>query len=123
MCGRFLLGDTFAMYVRRQNCAVMIHVPANEMVSVDETKNVIVSTFPGNLHPREIYQHSGDIEVISPKFCRINKKQQKNSWHKYIFDLMQSFNLSVPLPSPSSQSEIFVNVTVRRFCQSTMFSE
>lgn len=76
MCGRFLSGDTFAMYVRRQNCAVMIHVPANEMVSVDETKNVIVSTFPGNLHPREIYRHIGDIEVNSPKFCRINKKQR-----------------------------------------------
>lgn len=51
------------MFVRRQNCAIMIHMPAKESVNVDETTNVIVSVFPGSLKPRKIYEHSGDIEV------------------------------------------------------------
>ncbi|XP_031632913.1 uncharacterized protein LOC116346822 [Contarinia nasturtii] len=59
-------GDTFAMYVRRQNCAIMIHVPANELISIEETRNVIVATFPGNLYRREIYEHDSDIEFNYP---------------------------------------------------------
>lgn len=58
-------GDTFAMFVRRQNCAFMIHKPSNGMVKVEDeiASNVIVATFPGNLHPGEIYKHDSDIEV------------------------------------------------------------
>lgn len=55
-------GDTFAMFVRIQRCAVMIHVPPNE--TVNNVKNVIVATFPGSLHSSEIYERVSDIEVI-----------------------------------------------------------
>lgn len=54
-------GNTFAMFVRRQNCALMIHLPSTQ----NYLMNAIVSTFPGNLHPDEVYKHSGDLEVSS----------------------------------------------------------
>lgn len=50
-------GDTFAMFVRHQNCTLMIYMPLNQ------TQNVIVATFPGNLPKSEIYKHKSDIEV------------------------------------------------------------
>lgn len=62
-----MIGDTFAMFIRHQNCAIMIHVPANELINTaDEPENVIVATFPGSLHPRDIYENenSSDLEVI-----------------------------------------------------------
>lgn len=57
-------GGTFAMFVRKQNCGFMIHMPKEQDDSKSCTPNtVIVSTFPGNLHPREIYSHPSDLEV------------------------------------------------------------
>lgn len=49
-------GDTFAVFVRRQNCAFLIHMP-------DDSNDVIVYTFPGNLHLKEIYGNAGDLQV------------------------------------------------------------
>lgn len=54
-------GDTFAMFVRLQHTAIMIHVPSNE--KINDVQNVIVSTIP-TLHPGEIYKHDSDFEVI-----------------------------------------------------------
>lgn len=57
-------GESFAMFIDCQNCALMIHMPLkgnNE--HVDETTSVVVSTFPGNLHPKEIYVQSSDLQV------------------------------------------------------------
>lgn len=51
-------GDTFAMYIHRQNCAIMVYMPKNQK------RNVVVATFPGNLPSSEIYKHESDIEVI-----------------------------------------------------------
>lgn len=66
---KFFIGDTFAMFIRRQNCAIMIHVPANGLINInDEPENVIVATFPGSLHPRDIKEHLNDIEVNFTKF-------------------------------------------------------
>lgn len=57
-------GDTFGMFVRRQNCALMIHMPIDGNGSkTNEEKTVIVTTFPGNLHPKEVYNCPSDIEV------------------------------------------------------------
>lgn len=50
-------GETFAMFVRRQNCALMIHMP------VIESDRVIVATFPGNLHPKYVFSKNCDIQV------------------------------------------------------------
>lgn len=55
-------GDTIAIFVRFQRCAMMIHVPQNE--ATNDVQNVIVATFPGSLHSSEIYDHTSDIEVI-----------------------------------------------------------
>lgn len=52
-------GYSFAMFVRRQNCMFIIHAPTKNGVPND----VIVATFPGNLHPNEVYQSDSDIEV------------------------------------------------------------
>lgn len=54
-------GDTFAMFVRFQFCAFMIHVPKKEQVN--DVQNVIVASIPGSLHPSEIYKHDSDIKV------------------------------------------------------------
>lgn len=51
-------GETFAMFVRRQNCALMIHKPSD-----GNCDRVIVSTFPGLLHPKFISSAESDIEV------------------------------------------------------------
>lgn len=51
-------GETFAMYVRRQNCALMIHMPPD-----GDGDRVIVSTFPTLLNPKIVYNAESDIEV------------------------------------------------------------
>lgn len=51
-------GETFAMFVRRQNCALMVHKPPD-----GNGDRVIVSTFPGLLHPKLIASAGSDIEV------------------------------------------------------------
>lgn len=55
-------GDSFSMFVRRQNCAIMFHIPATEKDNL-ALMNVIVGTFMGTLHPREIFNHENEIEV------------------------------------------------------------
>lgn len=57
-------GHTFAMFVRRQNCGFFIYMPedGNSEESSD-MKTVVVATFPGNFHPKEIYEHSSDLQV------------------------------------------------------------
>lgn len=57
-------GDTFAMYVRRQNCVIMIHALADADLTDEHTPNVIVATFPGSLHPNDVYKFESDIEVM-----------------------------------------------------------
>lgn len=56
-------GDTFAMFVRRQNCGLMIYMPIDGNTQADKQETVVVTTFPGNLHIKEIYQHQSDIKV------------------------------------------------------------
>lgn len=58
-------GHTFAMFVRRQNCMFVVHAPPTADVKSANTapQEVIVATFPGNLHPDEVYNVDSDIEV------------------------------------------------------------
>lgn len=56
-------GDTFAMFVRRQNCTFMVHVPPDERIVHGKPQNAIVATFTGRLHPNEVYNCDSDIEV------------------------------------------------------------
>lgn len=56
-------GDTFAMYIHRQNCAIIVYMPKNQKVKAKEQRNVMVATFPGELPAGEIYKHESDIEV------------------------------------------------------------
>lgn len=58
-------GDTFAMFIRLQHTAIMIHVPSNE--KIDDVQNVIVSTIP-TLQPDTIYKHDSDFNVIFSVF-------------------------------------------------------
>ncbi|XP_055297736.1 uncharacterized protein LOC129566134 [Sitodiplosis mosellana] len=60
-------GDTFAMFVRRQNCVIMIHVLTDAKLNGELSPNTIVATFPGRLHSREIYEHDSDIEYNYPQ--------------------------------------------------------
>lgn len=58
-------GDTFAMYVRRQNavflCYMLENVPnPNEL---DETTPIVVATFPAQVSLKEVYAHPLDMEV------------------------------------------------------------
>lgn len=62
-------GQSFVMFVRRQNCGFMIHMPN------DENESVVVCTFPGNLHPKNIYDPQAiDFQV-----------KQKKSFASYFF--------------------------------------
>lgn len=57
-------GDTFSMFVRKQNTAIIFYVPNHTGVNNAGTPdNIIVATFPGCLHPRTIYDHESDVEV------------------------------------------------------------
>lgn len=60
-------GNSFAMFVRRQNCMFVIHAPSSQGEKAEQAnavpQEVIVATFPGNLHPDEVYKHDSDIEV------------------------------------------------------------
>lgn len=56
-------GDTFSMFVRRQNCTIMFYIPPTEENSIGEPQNIIVATYMGTLHPNEIFKHESDIEV------------------------------------------------------------
>lgn len=57
-------GDTFSMFVRRQNTAIMFHVPNHTALDNDGYPvDIVVATFPGCFHPRTIYQHESDLEV------------------------------------------------------------
>ncbi|XP_055301272.1 uncharacterized protein LOC129567922 [Sitodiplosis mosellana] len=58
-------GDNFAMFIRRQHCAIMIHVPPDEIPN--DVQNVIVAAFPGRLHSSEIYHRESDIEFNYPQ--------------------------------------------------------
>lgn len=58
-------GDTFAMFVRKQNTAIIFYVPNYARVNIaGEPENIIVATFPGCLPPRTIYKYESDVEVI-----------------------------------------------------------
>lgn len=50
-------GETFAMFVRSQNCAISFHRDP------EEPEDIIVTTFPGKVHPKEVYNHVGDLVV------------------------------------------------------------
>lgn len=56
-------GDTFAIFVRRQNTTFIVYAPPNQNPDGKEPEDVIVATFPGNLHPTEVYKHESDMEV------------------------------------------------------------
>lgn len=54
-------GETFAMFVRRQNCAIMIH--AQSAGAGDSNNNIVVATFPGTINHKKVYESSSDLEV------------------------------------------------------------
>lgn len=58
--------DTFAMFVRRQYCTIIIH----KLSENDGLNDVVVATFPGDLSSSQIYKHESDIEVIFIEFGR-----------------------------------------------------
>lgn len=57
-------GEMFAMFIRQQNTALLIHMP-KEQSDTNEIKTVNVVTFPGNLHLEEFYNHPSEFMVIS----------------------------------------------------------
>lgn len=59
-------GDTFSMFVRWQNTAVIFYLPNDAKANMNnggEPDNIIVATFPACLHPRVVYEHDSDVEV------------------------------------------------------------
>lgn len=61
---RLVPGETFAMFVRRQNCALTIHMPETNGDDANQSDRLIVATFPGSVNPNHHAQHNGcDIEV------------------------------------------------------------
>lgn len=57
-------GDTFSMFVRKQNTVIMFYVPNHTALdSAGKPDNIVVATFSGCLHPHTIYEHDSDTEV------------------------------------------------------------
>lgn len=48
-------GETFAMFVRRQNCTLLVQKRPN---------SVVLATFRGDMKNYDVYSHDSDIEVI-----------------------------------------------------------
>lgn len=57
-------GDTFAMIIRRQYAVIMIHLLPDANIQDEQAHNVIVATFQSSVHPKFIYEHDSDLEVI-----------------------------------------------------------
>lgn len=57
--------DTFAMFVRQQNCTLIVHKKA---------KSVILATFHSDVKPSEVYDHDSDLEVSN---FNLNFQEQK----------------------------------------------
>lgn len=75
---------------------------------------MIVATFPGRLHPKEVYKHDGDIEVI---IIFLNNL----CWSKLeILNEILLFIL-VQLSTTSDQSAFYPNAMLQRICPSIMF--
>lgn len=55
-------GDSLAMFVQQQHCAIMFRIPTTE--NWNDVQNVIVATFPGRLDSSELYEIDDDFEVI-----------------------------------------------------------
>lgn len=66
---RLMPGDTFAMMISSQYSVIMIHVLPDANLHNEQEHNVIVATFPSSLHPRNIYEHDSDLEVIVYFHC------------------------------------------------------
>lgn len=60
-------GETFAMYVRRQNTVFMCYMPADAAngYEINEATEVIVATFPGQVNAKDIYAHPLNLEVAN----------------------------------------------------------
>lgn len=56
-------GKTFAMFVRRQNCTLLIHKKAH---------GVILATFRGDMKSSDVYSYESDIEVSFDSVCYWN---------------------------------------------------
>lgn len=62
-------GKTFAMFIKGQNCMLVIYMPPTKNnEQPNESTSVILSTFPGNLNPKDINRNTGDFEVILTQF-------------------------------------------------------
>ncbi|XP_031624364.1 uncharacterized protein LOC116341417 [Contarinia nasturtii] len=59
--------DTFAMYVKGQDCMFTVHMPPIEADQIpDESTPVIVATFQYNFHPSDINETFNDFEINYP---------------------------------------------------------
>lgn len=56
-------GNTFAMFVKCQNCVFVIYMPPTDIKKPNETTTVILATFPGNFDPKIINKTIDDFEV------------------------------------------------------------
>lgn len=94
-------GDSFSMFVRRQNTTIMFYIPKAGDNTTEEPQNIIVATFMGTLHPREIFKHESDIEVSRAQFgiLKIISLQMPKYRNKCNFSI--SF---IPIPRNSSSS-------------------
>lgn len=109
-------GDSFSMFIRRQNCTIMFYIPPTEENSTEEPQNIIVATFIGTLHPKEIFKHESDIEVRfkllneSYNVSNADNRFYKNySFHSILLQFkypMQAYKVKY---STMLQSEEFAN--------------
>lgn len=59
--------ETFAMFVRRQNCTLMIHK--------QHDNSTILATFRGDMKSSDVYRYESDIEVRFPFWLEFEPQQ------------------------------------------------
>lgn len=114
-------GKTFAMFVRSQNCVLLIHMLPNEPADSETVSNassdsesIIIATFPGKLHPEEVYGNPNDLEV---RLYTIQFDFQLKKWTFLMF-----FSPPVQLSQRSNRSEMPKNTSFNRVCKNAFVS-
>lgn len=83
-------GDSFAMFIRQQYSVFMVHVLRDADLDDEQAHHVVVATFPTSLHPRHVYEHDSDLEVITVFFlCQTISNVEP---HSIIQILSEHFN-------------------------------
>lgn len=92
------LGDSLAMFVQQQDCAI---IPTTE--NWNNVWNLIEATFPGSLNSSEFLESDEDIEVILFRFVKkfSMRELNENAWLEIKLDCLSKWLISLLMADES----------------------